>query len=43
MLIALAANDLPQAPTAERARLRIRERKLKGPSWSLKEAATQSA
>ena len=34
MLIPVAANDLPEAPSAERARLRERERKLRGPIWA---------
>lgn len=34
MVIALAANDLPEPKAAERARLRQRERRLKGPIWS---------
>lgn len=32
-IVALAANDLPDAPSAERARARTRERRLRGPSW----------
>lgn len=34
MLIPVAANDLPETPSAERARRRDRERKLRGPIWA---------
>ncbi|HEY0881205.1 MAG TPA: hypothetical protein VGD87_06735 [Archangium sp.] len=34
IIVALSANDLPEAPSTTRARLRERERRLKGPNWS---------
>jgi hypothetical protein len=33
-VVALAANDLPAGQSVERARLRERDRKLRGPTWS---------
>lgn len=34
IVIALAANDLPELPATERARRRPHERRLRGPIWS---------
>lgn len=42
-LVAVAANDLPEAPSTERARLRTRERRLRGPTWSSPSSEAQSA
>lgn len=33
-IVLMAANDLPEAPSAVHARLRTRERRLRGPNWS---------
>ena len=43
ILVAQAANDLPEAPSAERARPRDRTRRLRGPSWSSPALEAQSA
>lgn len=33
-LVIPAANDLPEVAASERARLRSRERRLRGPAWA---------
>ena len=42
-VVVLAANDLPEAPTTERARERTRARRLRGPVWSSPPYEAQSA
>jgi DNA-directed RNA polymerase subunit K/omega len=34
LLVAPAANDLPEPAATERARERVRERRIRGPNWS---------
>ncbi len=34
VILLMPANDLPAAPAAERARLRTRERRMRGPTWA---------
>ncbi len=43
LIIALAANDLPEVPCTDRARPRTRERRLRGPIWSSPSHEAQSA
>lgn len=43
VIVALAANDLPEVPSTERARCRTRERRLRGPAWSSPSHEAQSA
>ena len=42
-IVAQAANDLPEAPSTERARMRDRTRRLRGPTWSSPAIEAQSA
>jgi hypothetical protein len=42
-IVPMPANDLPSAPSAQHARLRSRERRLRGPTWAEPMANTQVA
>ena len=43
LLVAPAANDLPEPKNVERARERTRERRLRGPNWSAPVREVKSA